>query len=270
MADKNRSEIDKSDLNVGAGKASQPMDQESPEVRARREARRRVLAGGLASAPLILTLSSRPASAVGGGYWGGGKNCGPSSMLSGNLSNNAEPEGCRGKTPGYWKTHADKCSKYFVVGPCNPIDKNKWGTCDDYSVPKKKELEDYLTKLKKDRWKNKEQIQTVEQYLDWLKRYPNLDSPPFGTAFSDVFGSGFTQDHTTTMMQALWLADSPSGSGGPAPILAHCAAAYCNAYEFGKSTFGLSPQEVVDLVASMIHVDPFGLKDLLEAMNERG
>jgi hypothetical protein len=76
------------------------------------------------------------------------------------------------------------------------------------------------------------------------------------------------------MMQALWLDDTPpfppDGAGGSSPVLAHSAAAYCNAHEFGKNTYGLSPQEVIDLVASMILVDPNGLKDLLETMNERG
>jgi hypothetical protein len=274
MAEKNRSDIEGADRGSDQGVGCEATTHESASERARREARRRFLAGGIASAPLILTLSSRPAFAGGGGHWGGGTNCGPSTLLSGNLSNNAEPEGCRGKTPGYWKTHADKCSQYFVIGPCNPITSDKWGTCDDYSVPTKSELDAYLKKLKKDRSKNWSKIQEVENYLYRLNRYPNLDSPPFGANFGTTFGGRFTQDASTTMMQALWLDDSPplppDGAGGSSPVLAHSAAAYCNAHEFGKSTYGLSPQEVIDLVASMILVDPNGLKDLLETMNERG
>jgi hypothetical protein len=274
MAEKDRSDIENADCDGDLGKHSETHGHESAEQRARRDARRRVLAGGLATAPLILTLASRPAFAGGGKHWGGGKNCGPSSMLSGNLSNNAEPEGCRGKTPGYWKTHADKCGKHFVVGPCNPITKDKWRECNDYSVPTKFELFEYWKELKKDYWKNRNKIEEVELYLYWLDTYPNLDCPPFGMSFAGIFGSGFTQDYTTTMMQALWLDDSPplppDGAGGSSPVLAHSAAAYCNAHEFGKSLYGLSPQEVIDLVASMILVDPFGLKDILEAMNERG
>jgi hypothetical protein len=273
MADKNRSDTKGSDLAPELGVTAET-DEQSAEASARREARRRVLVGGLATAPLILTLASRPAFAAGGGHWGGGKNCGPSAMLSGNLSNNNEPTGCRGKTPGYWKTHADKCGKYFIVGPCNPIDSDKWRTCDDYSIPTEADLEAYIEKLKNDRRNNSQKIQQAETYLNWLKNYPGLDSPPFGTSFAAIFGAGFTQDSTTTMMQALWLDDTPplppAGTGGPSPILAHSAAAYCNAHEFGKSTYGLSPQEVVELVASMILIDPYGLKDLLQRMNERG
>src|SRR3546814_14817851 len=82
--------------------------------------------GGLATAPLILTLASRPALSGGGGHWGGGKHCGPSTLMSGNTSSNNEPQGCKGKTPGYWKTHADKCGDYFFCGPCNPMTSTRW------------------------------------------------------------------------------------------------------------------------------------------------
>src|SRR3546814_1381079 len=94
-----------------------------------------------------------------------------------------------------------------------------------------------------------------------LENYPNLESPPFGTSFAQIFGPGCTEDPTTTMMQALWLDDTPplppDGSGGSSPVLAHSVAAYCNAHFFGKSTYGLSPDEVVELVVSMITTDPF-------------
>lgn len=274
MADKDRSDIEDADLDSqSAGDVGAAAD-ESAKTDARREARRRVLLGGLATAPLIMTLASRPALAGGGGHWGGGKNCGPSTLMSGNTSSNHEPEGCRGLTPGYWKTHPDKSGDFFLIGPCNPINSDKWGTCDDYSVPTEFELTEYLAELKKDPLKNWHEIKEVENYLALLENYPNLESPPFGTSFAQIFGPGCTEDPTTTMMQALWLDDTPplppDGSGGSSPVLAHSVAAYCNAHYFGKSTYGLSPDEVVELVVSMITTDPFGLKDLLEAMNERG
>src|SRR3546814_5498582 len=87
-----------------------------------------------------MTRASRPALAGGSSPWGGGKNCGPSTLMSGNTSSNHEPEGCRGLTPGYWKTHPDKSGDYFLVGPCNPISSDQWSTCDDYSVPTEFEL----------------------------------------------------------------------------------------------------------------------------------
>lgn len=239
--------------------------------RARLEARRRILAGGLASVPVILTLTSRPAFA-GGKTKGPEGQCGPSGMISGNLSQNAEPsEGCLGKTPGYWKTHVDKCSQYITAGPCNPIDSAGFGSCDDYSVPTKAELEQYLTNLKNKPFQNRTKIKQVEEYLEMLSWYPQC--PPFGTPFADIFGSGLTQDANTTMMQALWLDDTPplppAGSGGPSPVLAHSAAAYLNACEFGKDRYGLTPQELVELVVSMILTDPFKLKDILETLNSR-
>src|SRR3546814_13869964 len=93
------------------------------------------------------------------------------------------------------------------------------------------------------------------KYLGWLEACPNLDCPPFGTPFAAIFGPGCTEDATTTMMQALWLDDTPplppNGLGGPSPVLAHSAAAYCNAQFFGKSTYGLAPDEVVQLVVSL-------------------
>src|SRR5690606_29013155 len=141
-------------------------------------------------------------------------------------------------------------------------------------VPTDFELAEYLEKLQQDPLRNWDQIKEIENYLTWLEAYPSLDSPPFGTPFAAVFGEGCTEDPTTTMMQALWLDDtpplSPSGLDGPSPVLAHSAAAYCNAHYFGKSTYGLAPEEVVELVISMINTDPLGLKDILETMNERG
>src|SRR3546814_13905746 len=88
--------------------------------------------------------------------------------MSGNTSSNHEPEGCRGLTPGYWKTHPDKSGDYFLVGPCNPISSDQWSTCDDYSVPTEFELTEYLTDLQKDPSKNWHEIKGVENYLTML------------------------------------------------------------------------------------------------------
>ncbi len=261
MADKDRSDIEEAET----GNEPTAETGESSAETARREARRRILMGGLASAPLLLTLSSRPALGTGG--YTTTQNCGPSGMLSGNISTTAEPIGCRGKTPGYWKTKVDKCNQHFNAGPYNPIN-YRGGVCDDYSVPSKYALKRHIERLKRNYWSNYYKIKDAEKYLEWLSRYPGLDSPPFGTSFREIFGSGYTQVSTTTCMQALWLDDS--GSSGPAPVLAHCVAAYCNAREFGSTRFGLSPYGVVEFVQSMISVDPYGLKDILEAMNERG
>ena len=274
MVDKERSEIEKDGLKVDPAVKAEVDDQETPEQRARREARRRVLTGGLASAPLILTLASRPAMAT----WGGGggydtQKCGYSGMLSGNMSQVTMNSYCKGKKPKYWKTKEDSCKRHFVTGPCNPIYKDDWGG-DDYSVPTKNQLKDHRDKLKRNYYGNWYKIQKVDEYLYWLRRYPGLDSPPFGTRFSDVFGSGIAQDDKLTVMQALWLDEEspypPSGNDGPTPLLAHSAAAYCNACEYGEDSFGLSPRGVVELVSSEIRYDPFGLEEMLRMMNDQG
>lgn len=60
--------------------------------------RRRLLQGGLAAAPVVLTLFSRPA------LGGVGLECKtPSGFLSGNVSQHGNPTFCSGLTPGYWK-----------------------------------------------------------------------------------------------------------------------------------------------------------------------
>lgn len=269
MADKDRSDIVKDSSDTSLGNSAETGEEACPEAQARLEARRRVILGGLATAPVILTLSSRPALST-GSYGGGGADaCGPSGMLSGNLSNVDSFSGCRGKSPEYWQTQYDKCKSHFNPGPCNPIT-SYGGTCDDYSVPTKYELNKHIQKLSYNYYQNKSEIKKCKEYKSWLTYYPN-SSPPFGTKFSDIFGSGLTHDNKTTCMQALCSNSTTTyGSGGSSPILAHCVAAYCNAREFGKSDFGLSPQELADLVASMMRTDPLGLQDILEEMNSRG
>jgi hypothetical protein len=57
--------------------------------------------------------------------------------------------------------------------------------------------------------------------------------------------------------------------GGSSPVLAHSAAAWLNATKFGKEAYGLTADEVVDLVQTMILTNPFELKDTLEMLNSR-
>jgi hypothetical protein len=279
MADKDRTDLDKDERQHAPGSTSEAEGEESAEVRARREARRRVLMGGLASAPVILTLGSRPASAWGWGGGGGnndGGKCGYSGMMSGNASQaHADTASCKGKMTKYWKTKGDDCKKHFVTGPCNPIYMD-YHDRDDYSIPKKRDLKDYRKKVERDEWgwSKWEKLQKIDEYLYWLDRYPGLDSPPFGTKFTEVFGSGIADDHKLTVMQALWLDEEspqpPSGNEGPTPLLAHCAAAFCNACEYGESSFGMSTRDLVDMVRSEIYSNPFQLEDMLRLMNDQG
>ncbi len=88
------------------------------------EARRRLLVrGGMASGPIILTLTSRP---VLGGL-NPGECISPSQTLSGALSHRGTKVGtCSGRSPGYWKTcsasnwpiqQSTPFHSIFVVGP---------------------------------------------------------------------------------------------------------------------------------------------------------
>ncbi len=276
MADKDRSDIENTEAGVDTGEAPAPSTGESAEERAHRAARRRILIGGLASAPVILTLASRPAMA--GGSYGGGhqvKKCGISGKLSGNLSHQHADNTtyCRGKKPKYWKEKDGDCKRHFETGPCNPIYLDYYG-CNDYSIPTKYELVEHRKKLKRYSW-NWYKIQRVDEYIEWLDQSPNLDhTPPFGTPFSEIFGPGIAQDDKLTLMQALWLDEEsphpPSGNAGPSPLLAHIAAAYCNACEYGKQYYGLSRQDVVDKVTRDIHRDPFKLEEQLRMLNDQG
>jgi hypothetical protein len=260
MADEIRPDVE----NAGRERAPADALQAPDEAQVRREARRRILMGGLAGAPLVLTLSSRSAFAT---------HCSPSGMDSANLSRGHDVE-CLGLTPGYWKTHEQQVSKYVYPGTCNPItDGPGHGQCEDYSVPTAEELQAYIDELKKNEQKNARKIEAAEEYLANLATYPEPESF-FGTLFSTIFGDGYTENPNTTMMQALWLDDTPplppEGLGGPSPVLAHSAAAWFNAHEFGEEAYGLSPGGVVELVQSMMLTDPLGLKEILEALNVRG
>lgn len=253
MAEENRSELDKKPSQTVPDIAPGTEGGDSAEALARRDARRRILAGGLAGAPLILTLSSRSAFA---------SHCSVSGMMSGNLSSPTDIV-CTGRTPGYWKAHAAQWPNYDP-GTCNPIN-NDHGQCTDYSIPTIDALEIYIANLKQNdgyKWK----IKKAEEYLEMLQ----LGTFPepydfFGTPFSEIFGGGYTTDQDLTLMQALWHEEDGYGPS----ILAHIVAAYLNALAFGEEAFGLSPDGVVTLFHNMISSDAEGLKDTLEMLNDR-
>lgn len=243
MPQQDRSKMDKT-----KGDSKQPPQAgEKIPANVKRDARRRILTGGLVGAPVIMTLASRPALA---------NHCSISGMQSGNISKVHNVD-CRGFTPGGWKTENGDgdASQYIEVGPCNPLTQDNSGQCSDYSVPTEEELNDELDNLNQ----GTAEYDAINDYLNMLlNEFPN--SPPFGTPFAAIFGSGLTSDPNLTMMQALWAN----------PILAHAAAAWLNAREFGKEAYGMSPQEVVDFVAANIQSNGPAMKDALEILNERG
>lgn len=70
-----------------------------------KENRRRLLKGGMAAAPVLMTLASRPVLGGGGDTPGECKT--PSGFASGNVSQHGTPHYCSGRTPGYWKAHLE-------------------------------------------------------------------------------------------------------------------------------------------------------------------
>lgn len=264
MAEQHRSDVETSGSASAAESACAAGHKAPDEMQLRREARRRVLAGGLASAPLVLTLTSRSAFA---------SHCSASGGHSGNTSSAHDDVVCLGNTPGYWKTHEPDFSQWAFPGTCNPITE-KHGQCSDYTVPSVEELTAYIEEMKKNEHRYAWKIPQCEEYLE--KRQTSYPEPDwfFGTLFSEIFGDGYTDEPEITLMQALWLEDTPAisarGTGGSAPVLAHSVAAWLNANEFGPEAYGMSPDKVVELVQTLIHSDPIGLKETLEMLNSRG
>lgn len=248
MADEVRSDVENGDRGHACHAASGPALQTSVAQQARREARRRVLTGGVLGAPFILTLASRPALAT---Y------CSPSAMTSGNLSR-AAPVVCSGLPPEWWFYNPDEVANCgIIVGPCNPMYYDGV-TCSDYSVPTESELQQYFSSnastLSSD---EKKAIQAYKEML--VNEYPL--SPPFGTPYSEVFGTGLLNDEYTTIMQSLDVA------GGSMDLAAQSSAAYLNAVKFGKEEFGLTPSEVVAFV--LAGWPSIELLETLTAMNLR-
>ena len=81
---------------TGMSNPREPKSQSpSPEGREPEASRRRLLQGGLAAAPVLMTLVSRPVLA---------QNCTtPSGYVSANASTAGRGVACTGRTPGYWK-----------------------------------------------------------------------------------------------------------------------------------------------------------------------
>ena len=250
MADKQRS----GNENDGLEKELTAPVQEPASEAARRDARRRFMTGGLVGAPMILTLSSKPALAT---Y------CSASGMHSGNQSTVSHVT-CRGRSPSYWRTNRTRAANYIVPGPLNPLSSGYYGY-DDYSIPTIDALRDRRRHLRRNLGYSKYHPQVIElnEYIDLLKDYPNLDSPPFGTQFSEIFASGMSSDPDLTVMQSLWDHED-------APAASHCCAGYLNAAEFGRDEFGYTTSEFVSMVNSRMFSDPIGLLDDLEEMNGRG
>src|SRR3546814_18120006 len=91
MADEDRSDIEDAYLDSQSPGDVGAAADASAKTDAHREARRRVLMGGLTPAPLIMTLDSLPALAGGGGHRGGGETLGRWTLLSRHTSPTHKP-----------------------------------------------------------------------------------------------------------------------------------------------------------------------------------
>jgi hypothetical protein len=238
-----------------------------PETRA--AGRRRFLTGGIAAAPVIVTLSSRSALAA--------KTCTISGTQSGNTS--GAQITCYGHTLGYYKNNPQGWPSGIEVGPPNPLAvpppsratacasptmSAPFANTNNYTVPTTQQLA--LMVAKGDLTQGQ-----MNQYRCYLP----------GKSWASVFGTGLTNaDAKLTLMQALW-GDAPTPTYGtiqgdpplipnsPASVLAQCVAAYFNALKYGAN-FGYTPAEVVNMVRSRLPTDPAGLTADLDLLNSRG
>ena len=156
--------------------------------------------------------------------------CSISGMLSGNIS---PPQViCAGLTPGFWGQHPDEWLPLgYFAGDCNQG--------------------------------------TVGQHC---KKNDYADN---GTLFHDPF-LGFAGNlyGDLTMMQVIHLGggthpDSKDIPRDPYQLGAHSVAALLNAAFFGPDVFGYTPAQIRDLWADRYAIDPEGLKEDFEMLNER-
>lgn len=201
--------------------------------------RRKFAKAGLVAAPVIMTLASRPALGNYSSDWTGGGGAGYKCAISGLQSMNASkidgPGSCHGNTPGYWKNHPVWPNGCYA------------GTHGD-----------------KKKWYNS----------DGTKFHPKFDGDTYK---KDIYGN--FKDYT--MMQILWNFESANSEPNSDlkdfyELGAHTSAAYLNAlaseegsHGFGGDvTFGLTPQQVIDLYNLNYIGKAEGLKELFQMWNE--
>ena len=220
---------------VGAGQSVNRSQDHAPkeELRtkdAKLERRRKFLIGGLATAPVIATLSSRPAWA--------GANCAFSDRMSDHMSEDTVT--CSGDAVQYWQNNAGQLDQIFTVGLVNPTTNDS----TDYSVATRRQLNAAVRRG--DMTKEEK-----EAYLDELA----ANRP---TLFRQVFrvAPPPPDEPDATMMQCLM----EGALGG------ECVAAYCNASTYG-SDYGYKPRDVVRIVRDGLNTDLDQLYGMLRYMN---
>ena len=231
------------DIRKGQDSSEIREENATPQVGEANLSRRKFTKAGLVAAPVIMTLASRPA--LGGTSWSGGwtgssdkggYKCTISGLMSLNASNIDSYGSCHGNTPGYWKNHASWPNSCYA-GTYG--DKKKW-----YSN-------------------------------DGTKFHPKFN----GTKFNYDDDDGNNQYYS--MMQILWnFEDKDILPNDPLKddyeLGAHTVAAYLNAkaseegsHGFGGDvSYGLTPQQVIDLYNQNYIGNPEQLKELFQMYNE--
>jgi len=103
-----------------------PADAAAPEP-----SRRRVLRGGLAAAPVLMTLVSRP---VLGGHTTTERCTTPSGFVSANASTAGRGVACEGRTPSYWKSRSNWPAPYTPGTKFNDVFSNPAYTAYKYKT----------------------------------------------------------------------------------------------------------------------------------------
>ncbi|MEM7223928.1 MAG: hypothetical protein AAF495_13165 [Pseudomonadota bacterium] len=221
---------------VGAGRSVNRSGEETPDKErepsnAKLDRRRKFLIGGLATAPVIATLSSRPAWA--------GANCPYSDRLSDHLSE--DPVTCYGDNLQEWQAHPERIEGLFDTGPEHPVNGHP-----DYTVLTNREL----------RQLRRAGILTPEE----VKEYKEERNNNPGQTFVETFGVtpiGIDVPPDATLMQCLYEGN----------LDGQCVAAYCNVLYHQPQDFGYSETGLRNLVASLLHNDPEQLHSILAYMN---
>lgn len=224
------------------------------------EPRRRLTKAGIASVPVILTLSSRP-------VWA--SQCTISGMLSGNLSNPDAEESCEGCPSHVWKKRPKDWPPQYDPGTCDK-DNDK-----DSSPPYEGHGEGHGSSSSSSGGHSSRNYQDKDHSGDHsYSRYDNNPQSCYasdgsckryngdGTRFHDVFtGDNRYGDHT--MMQVMHKADSDHRFR----LGAEACSALLNA-ESGMN-YGYTPRQVVELYNEYCQTEPEALKNTCETLNNR-
>lgn len=218
--------------------------------------RRRVAKLGLLSAPIMSTLSGKPAMAL---Y--AKNNCTVSGNISGNMSDNAHSvDPCEnylgGKTPGYWKQHPEKWDK------CGELNLYQPGTCYTETTDEEGSTDPDSSKKQKTGKGG-----GMDSFASGCQIY-NDD----GTKFHDFFGGQRQEffDETDNMFKSFTMMQTlhQQGNQDHYKLDAHTIAALLNAECYGRDVYGYSPDEVIALYNEFHLSHPQDLKLAFQYLNQ--